>query len=170
MNKNYKNLGKTGPKRSISVNGLDKGFTLIEMIIVMAILSLMATIVMPLAKTTAKRNREMELRQNLRIVRTALDEYRKLADEGKIYKGTGESGYPKNMQILIDGIPLIDGGGMRAKLLRRIPKDPMTEDGEWGKRSYFDDPDSNIWDGRDVYDVYSKSNGIALDGSRYGDW
>jgi len=140
------------------------------MIIVMAILSLMATIVMPLAKTTAKRNREMELRQNLRIIRTALDEYRKLADEDKIYKGTGESGYPKNMQILIDGIPLINGGGMRAKLLRRIPKDPMIEDGEWGKRSYFDDPDTEVWDGRDVYDVYSKSNGIALDGSRYGNW
>jgi len=170
MNKNYKNSGKTGLRRSISVNGLDKGFTLIEMIIVMAILSLMATIVMPLAKTTAKRNREMELRQNLRIIRTALDEYRKLADEGKIYKGTGESGYPKNMQILIDGIPLINGGGMRAKLLRRIPKDPMIEDGEWGKRSYFDDPDTEVWDGRDVYDVYSKSNGIALDGSRYGNW
>ncbi|MEA3361518.1 MAG: type II secretion system protein [Thermodesulfobacteriota bacterium] len=170
MDKNYKNSRKTGPKRFISVNGLDKGFTLIEMIIVMAILSLMATIVMPLAKTTSKRNREMELRQNLRIIRTALDEYKKLADEGKIYKGTGESGYPKNMQILIDGVPLINGGGMKAKLLRRIPEDPMTEDGEWGKRSYFDDPDTEVWDGRDIYDVYSKSNGIALDGSRYGDW
>jgi len=170
MYKNYKNSGQTGLKGSIVVNGLDKGFTLIEMIIVMAILSLMATIVMPLAKTTAKRNKEMELRQNLRTIRTALDEYKKLSDEGKIYKGTGESGYPKNMQILIDGVPLIDGAGMRAKFLRRIPKDPMNEDGEWGKRSYFDDPDSNIWDERDIYDVYSKSNGIALDGSRYEDW
>ena len=170
MNKNYKELVKTGLKCSISINRLDRGFTLIEMIIVMAILSLMASIVMPLAKTTAKRNREMELRQNLRTIRTALDEYKKLVDEGKIYKGTGESGYPKNMQILIDGVPLINGAGMRAKFLRRIPKDPMTEDGEWGKRSYFDDPDSNIWDGRDVYDAYSKSNGIALDGSRYRDW
>lgn len=167
MNNCYQNHIKSTPKQPVL---LDKGFTLIEMIIVMAILSLMATIVMPLAKTTAKRSKEIELRRNLRIIRTALDEYKKLADEGKIQKGVGESGYPKNMQILIDGVSLIDAAGMKAKLLRRIPKDPMTEDGTWGKRSYFDDPDSTVWDGRDIYDIYSKSDGIALDGSRYADW
>jgi general secretion pathway protein G len=167
MNTYYQHVIKTAPKDPILI---DKGFTLIEMIIVMAILSLIATIVMPLAKTTAKRNKEIELRQNLRIIRTALDEYKKLVDEGKIQKGIGESGYPKNMQILVDGVPLIDAAGMKAKFLRRIPKDPMTEDGEWGKRSYFDEPDSMVWDGRDIYDIYSKNDGIALDGSRYGDW
>jgi general secretion pathway protein G len=157
-------------KKFSLIKGFDIGFTLIEMIIVMTLISLLATIVLPLAKTTAKRNREIELRQNLRKIRGALDIYKEYSDTGKIYKGSGESGYPKSLRTLVDGVPLINSSGMKLRLLRRIPRDPLTEDGEWGKRSYFDDTNSKIWDGRDVYDVYSKSSGIALDGSRYCDW
>lgn len=153
------------------VNGNSKGFTLIELIIVMAILSLMASMVVPLARTTAKRNKEIELRRNLRLIRKALDEHKRLADKGEISKADGESGYPKDLQVLVDGVPLVGSAkGMKVKFLRRIPKDPMTEDGQWDKRSYFDDPDSAVWGREDVYDVYSKSEGVALDGSRYRDW
>ena len=136
----------------------------------MAIISILATIILPLSRISIKRAKELELRENLRIIRNAIDEYKKYVDEGKIAKDAGDSGYPKSLEVLVEGVDLKEAVLKKKKFLRRIPRDPMTEDGEWGLRSYFDEPDSEIWGGEDVYDVYSKSKGVALDGTKYNTW
>ena len=146
------------------------GVTLIELMVTLVIMSILATVILPLSQVTYKRSKEIELRQNLRIIREALDEYKRMVDEGKIPKQALESGYPETLEILVTGKELKGPVPFKKKFLRRIPKDPMTEDGEWGLRSYFDDPDSDIWGGEDVYDVYSKSDEEALDGTLYKDW
>ena len=146
------------------------GVTLIELIAVMAIISILATGILPLSVITYKRTKEIELRQNLRIIRKAIDEYKRLVDEEKIEKDALASGYPKDLDVLVEGVNLKGPVPKKVKFLRRIPKDPMTEDGEWGLRSYADDPDSDIWGGQDVYDVYSTSDKEALDGTYYRDW
>ena len=148
----------------------NKGITLIELIVSMAIISILATIILPLSRISIKRAKELELRENLRIIRNAIDEYKKYVDEGKIAKDAGDSGYPKSLEVLVEGVDLKEAVLKKKKFLRRIPRDPMTEDGEWGLRSYFDEPDSEIWGGEDVYDVYSKSKDVALDGTRYNTW
>ena len=146
------------------------GVTLIELIAAMAIISILATGILPLSVITYKRTKEIELRQNLRIIRKALDEYKRLVDEKKIEKDALASGYPKDLSVLVEGVELKGPVPKKIKFLRRIPKDPMTEDGEWGLRSYTDEPDSEIWGGQDVYDVYSTSDKEALDGTYYKDW
>lgn len=146
------------------------GLTLIELMVTLVILSILATAILPLSQVTYKRSKEIELRQNLRIIRQALDEYKRNVDEGKIPKEALASGYPENLEILVTGVDIKGPVPFKKKFLRRIPKDPMTEDGEWGLRSYFDDPDSHIWGGQDVYDVYSNSDEEALDGTLYRDW
>ena len=147
-----------------------KGVTLIELMVTMVIMGILAAAVLPLSRITYKRSKEMELRQNLRIIREALDEYKRLVDENKIPKQALASGYPENLELLVNGVQLQGPVPLKQKFLRRIPKDPMSEDGEWGLRSYSDEPDSDIWGGQDVYDVYSKSDETALDGSLYRDW
>jgi general secretion pathway protein G len=146
------------------------GVTLIELIAAMAIISILATGILPLSVITYKRTKEIELRQNLRIIRKAIDEYKRLVDEEKIQKDALDSGYPKDLNVLVEGVNLKGPVPKKAKFLRRIPKDPLTEDGEWGLRSYTDEPDSEIWGGQDVYDVYSTSDREALDGTYYKDW
>ena len=146
------------------------GVTFIELMVTMVILSILAMGILPLSQMTYKRAKEIELKRNLRIIRRALDEYKKLADEGKIETEPFSSGYPKNLEVLVTGVDLKGPVPFKKKFLRRIPRDPMTEDGEWGLRSYFDDPDSETWGGQDVYDIYSKSDKQALDGSYYKDW
>ena len=146
------------------------GVTLIELIAAMAIISILATGILPLSVITYKRTKEIELRQNLRIIRKALDEYKRLVDEEKIQKDALASGYPKDLNVLVEGVYLKGPVPKKVKFLRRIPKDPMTEDGEWGLRSYTDEPDSEIWGGQDVYDVFSTSDKEALDGTYYRDW
>ena len=146
------------------------GFTLIEMMATMAIISILATGIIPLSQVVYKRTKELELRNNLRVIRTALDEYKKLVDQEIIPKGAADSGYPKTLEILVTGVDLQTQTGERKKILRRIPRDPITEDGEWGLRSYADNPDSTIWGGQDVYDVYCLSDRQALDGTNYADW
>ena len=141
------------------------GVTLIELIAAMAIISILATGILPLSVITYKRTKEIELRQNLRIIRKAIDEYKRLVDEDAM-----DSGYPKDLDFLVQGVNLKGPVPKKVKFLRRIPKDPMTEDGEWGLRSYADDPDSDIWGGQDVYDVFSTSDKEALDGTYYRDW
>ncbi|MEX1298305.1 MAG: type II secretion system protein [Desulfotignum sp.] len=148
----------------------DSGVTLIEMIAVVAIISILAAGIMPLSQVVSKRTKELELRKNLRVIRTALDEHKKLVDEGIIPANADSTGYPENLEALVTGVNLKNAAGSRKKFLRRIPKDPMTEDGKWGLRSYADDPDSTIWGGQDVYDVYSLSTKKAIDGSFYKDW
>lgn len=146
------------------------GVTLIELMVTMAIMAILATAIVPLSRVTYKRSKEIELRQNLRIIREAIDEYKRLVDEEKIPKETMSSGYPESLEILVEGVELQGPVPVKQKFLRRIPRDPMTDDGEWGLRSYSDEPDSNMWGGQDVYDVYSKSDETALDGTLYRDW
>jgi general secretion pathway protein G len=149
----------------------NSGLTLIELLVTMVILCILAVGVLPLSEMAFKRTKELELRENLRTIRNALDEHKRLADEGKIPVDAFSSGYPKTLDVLVQGVE--EGGGpkpFKKKFLRKIPRDPMTQDGEWGLRSYADDPDSDVWGGQDVYDVYSKSDKEALDGSKYRDW
>ncbi len=146
------------------------GFTLIEMLATIAIISILAAGIVPLSQVVYKRTKEMELRNSLRVIRTALDEHKKLVDEKIIPLSAGDSGYPETLEILVEGVSLQTATGEKKKFLRRIPKDPMVEDGEWGLRSYADEPDSKIWDGQDVFDIYSLSEKQALDGTYYKDW
>lgn len=146
------------------------GLTLLELIVTMAILSILATCILPLSQVTRKRSREIELRQDLRIIRQAIDEYKRDVDEGKIPKQLMDSGYPPSLEILVKGVEVPGPVPVKKRFLRRIPRDPVTEDGEWGLRSYSDDFDSQIWGGQDVYDVYSKSDEVALDGTPYNQW
>jgi general secretion pathway protein G len=133
----------------------------------MAILVGMA---LPLARNSIKRERELELRQALHDMRTALDGYKKAADEGKIEVPTDTEGYPQTLDALVDGVQMIGQAGKNIKFLRKIPTDPMTNSTDWGMRSYQDEANSQSWGGQNVFDVYSKSEGIAFDGTRYKDW
>ncbi|WP_222424084.1 type II secretion system protein [Desulfamplus magnetovallimortis] len=155
---------------AISSSGASfKGVTLIELVVTMAIISILASGILPLSQMAHKRSREIELRHALRTIRTALDEYKSLADEKKISVSADSSGYPETLEILVEGVP-IAGSTYKKKFLRRIPGDPMTKDGTWGLRSYADEQDSSTWGGQDVYDVYSKSDKTALDGTLYREW
>lgn len=147
-----------------------KGFTLIEMMATMAIITILAMGIIPMSQVAHKRSKEMELRNHLRIIRTALDEYKQMVDDEVIPKSAADSGYPKDLEVLVQGVRLNDQVGTIKKFLRRIPKDPMTEDGQWGLRSYTDRPESTIWGGQDVYDIYSLSEKQAIDGSYYAEW
>jgi len=146
------------------------GFTLIEMMATVAIISILATGIIPLSQVVYKRTKELELRNNLRVIRTALDEYKKLVDQKIIPISVSDSGYPETLEILVIGVDLQTQTGERRKFLRRIPRDPITEDGKWGLRSYADNHDSTIWGGQDVYDIFCLSDGQALDGTYYADW
>lgn len=146
------------------------GFSLIEMMATIAILSILATGIMPLSQVVYKRSREIELRRNLRLIRTAIDEYKKLVDENVIPVDADSTGYPPSLEILVKGVDIHDVKNVKKKFLRRVPRDPMTEDGQWGLRSYADDYESTIWGGQDVYDVYSQSDKTALDGTSYREW
>lgn len=148
----------------------NNGFTLIEMLATIAIVSILAAGIVPLSQVVYKRTKEMELRNSLRVIRTALDEYKKLADDGTIPVKAGGSGYPETLEVLVNGVDLKTATGEIRKFLRRVPKDPMVEDGEWGLRSYADEPGSSVWGGQDVYDIYSLSDKQALDGTYYRDW
>lgn len=151
------------------------GLTLIELIITLAILAVLASAVLPMAEVTVKRSKEIELRQSLRMIRTAIDDYKadfdKAVAEKKYISSLDETGYPKELEELVQGK---DWGGLtsyKRKYLRRIPKDPFDENDEgWGLRAYKDDPDSFSYGGDDIYDVYSQSEGIALDGTPYKEW
>ena len=154
------------------MNG-ERGFTFIEMIVVTTILLVLASTVMPLAQVTMQRQREAELHRALREMRTALDKFKDAVDQGLIPSTELEpanEGYPPDLETLVDGVSVAnDASGRKLKFLRRIPVDPMTRD-EWGLRSYQDDPDSKSWGGQNVFDVYKKSEGTALDGTKYQDW
>lgn len=176
------------------------GFTLVEITITLALMALLAALIMPVTKTLVKREREIELRQNLRLIREAIDAYKKLADEKRIEVEEDSEGYPPDLETLVKGVevkaatggaagttgappsgPSAAGVGAKksaaessepkiVKFLRRIPRDPMTDSLDWGLRSYQDDSDSAVWGGENVYDVYTTSNATALDGTKYKDW
>ena len=147
----------------------ERGFTLAEMVMVVALVSMLAGMVLPVAKFTVKRQKEAELRLALRQMRNAIDEYKRLSDQGMIPIKVGGEGYPEELEILVEGVELV-GQETKRKFLRRIPRDPMTGETEWGLRSYQDEPDSDSWGRQNVYDVYSLSDGTAIDGTKYKDW
>ena len=151
-----------------------KGFTFIELLVVTTILLILASAVMPLARVTVQRQKEMELRRYLREMRTAIDKFKDAADAGVIGAfdiKAGSEGYPPDLETLVEGVSVVnDQTGRKLKFLRRVPIDPMTSSAEWGMRSYQDRPDASSWGGQNVFDVYTKSTGTALDGTKYRDW
>lgn len=147
-----------------------KGLTLIEILITIVIIGILASILMPLSMMTVKRTKEVELRRNLRIIRDALDEYKKYATEKKISVEVDSTGYPKKLEMLVEGVELVGQQGKKKKFLRRILIDPITNSTEWGIRCYEDEPDAISWCGKDVFDIFSKSEDIALDGTKYKEW
>jgi general secretion pathway protein G len=152
----------------------ERGFTFVELLVVSTIMLILASAVMPLARVSVQRMREAELRRDLREMRTAIDKFKDAADAGVIAPTelrAGSENYPPDLQTLVDGVALNnDQSGRKLKFLRRIPIDPMTHSTEWGLRSYADKPDSTSWSGGNVFDVYTKSDGKALDGTKYKDW
>jgi general secretion pathway protein G len=152
----------------------EHGYSFVELLIVTAILFILASTVMPLATVTSQRQRESELRSSLRQMRTAIDKFKDAVDNGRIAQtelSPGSEGYPPDLQTLVDGVPIQnDQSGAKLKFLRRIPVDPMTKSTDWGLRAYGDKPDATTWGRGSVFDVYSKSGGTALDGSKYKDW
>jgi len=147
------------------------GMTLLELIIACAILLILSSMALPIAKFTVIREREKELRYDLHEMRNAIDKYKDLADTQKIRVELGSEGYPPDLDTLVKGVSVGGSGaaGKNMRFLRRVPKDPMTGRAEWGMRSVQDDPDSTSWGGKNVFDVYSKSSGTALDGTKYSD-
>lgn len=148
----------------------EHGYTLAELVMVCSVLLVLAAVAMPVTKFTAKRLKETELRQHLRTMRHAIDEYKRYSDAGLIPIELGTDGYPKDLEILVEGVDIVGQVDMHVRFLRRIPVDPMTGEAEWGLRSYQDEWDSESWGGENVYDVYSLSEGVGLDGIEYRLW
>lgn len=144
-----------------------RGLSLIELIVATAVLALLCTMALPLARMSVKREKEKELREALLQIRDAIDRYKDAADRGTFLIKFGSGGYPPDLDTLVNGV---DVGGKKLKFLRRIPADPMTGNIDWGLRSVEDDPNSDAWGGDNVFDVYTKSQGTALDGTKYKDW
>jgi general secretion pathway protein G len=155
-------------------NRRDAGYTFVEIAVVAAIVAILASAILPLAKVTVQRQRELELRRDLREMRTAIDKFKDAYDGQKIAPNdlpSNTDGYPPTLQLLIDGVRVNnDNTGARLKFLRRIPVDPMTKTTDWGMRSTRDDPTSTSWGGQNVFDVHTKSEGRGLDGTKYSDW
>ncbi|MEW6369122.1 MAG: type II secretion system protein [Acidobacteriota bacterium] len=146
------------------------GVSLIELVVTLAILGVLATSIMPVAKVAIQREKEIELRRDLRELRTAIDEYKKMTDAGRIAPKFDAHGYPPDLKALVEGVEEVGKISGKIKFLRRIPVDPMTNTTDWGLRSYQDDADSTSWGGQNVFDVYTKSTAKALDGTRYNSW
>jgi general secretion pathway protein G len=150
------------------------GFTFIELIVAAALMMILASAAMPLARVSMKRAREAELRRALREVRLAIDTFHDWAEAGRLSQfeiTAGGENYPNSLDQLVQGVTLAnDVTGRKKKFLRRIPIDPLTGKAEWGMRSVQDPPDSKAWGGQNVYDIYTKYDGVALDGTKYKDW
>ena len=144
-----------------------RGLTLIELIVATTILLILSGMAVPLARVTIKRQKEKELRAALWQLRDGIDRYNDAAIQNKFQTKVGSEGYPPDLDTLVNGV---DVAGKKLKFVRRIPIDPMTGATDWGLRSMQDDPASDSWDGNNVFDVYTKSTGAALDGTKYKDW
>ena len=145
----------------------ERGLTLVELIVTVAILSVLASAALPVARFEYKRQKERELRQDLWMMRDAIDKYKDAADRGAFQIKLDSQGYPPDLDTLVKGVEV---QGKKLKFLRKIPVDPMTGKADWGERSMQDDPDSDSWGGQNVFDVYSKADGTALDGTKYKTW
>ena len=148
----------------------ESGMTLLELIITCAILMILSSAALPIAKYTIIRQKEAELRRDLREMKDAIDRYKDAADRNQIRVEIGSEGYPPDLETLVKGVQLGASSDRKIRFLRKIPVDPMTGRADWGLRAVQDDPDSTSWGGKNVFDVYSKSTGMALDGTRYSDW
>lgn len=150
------------------------GYTFVEIAIVTAIIAILASAILPLARVTMQRNREIELRRDLRDIRTAIDKFKDAADQNLIAPNdlaASSDGYPPTLDVLVDGVGAAnDTTGKRLRFLRRIPIDPMTRSTGWGMRSSRDQANSKTWGGQNVFDVYTTNEGKALDGTTYSDW
>ena len=144
-----------------------RGVTILELIIAITILLILMGAAVPVARLSVKRQKETELRRDLWEMRAAIDRYKDAADMNKFQIKVGTEGYPPDLDTLVKGV---DVQGKKLRFLRRVPVDPMTANSDWGLRSMQDDPTSESWGGQNVFDVYSKSNGTALDGTKYKDW
>src|SRR5262247_3966849 len=147
-----------------------RGFTLIELMMSVMIISILVGLAVPLARNSIKREKEIELRAALREMRTAIDKFKDASDRGFIMVKVDTEGYPEKLQDLVDGVQMVGAVDKKLKFLRRIPVDPMTKSAEWGLRSYQDDLKSASWGGQNVFDVYTKSDGTAFDGTKYNEW
>lgn len=152
------------------------GFTLIELLVTVTIVGILATVAVPMVELTVKRNKEQQLRADLRAIRTAIDDYKRAVDDGRIATVAGASGYPRSLSVLVDGVDnLKDPNKGKLYFLRRLPRDPMAADGvpdaadTWGQRSSASPPD-DPQPGQDVFDVRSLARGTGLDGVPYRDW
>jgi general secretion pathway protein G len=152
----------------------ERGYTFVELLVVTTIVLVLASTVMPLAQVASQRHREGELRRALREMRTAIDRFRDAVDQGVIPTtelDPRNEGYPATLDTLVEGVAVAnDASGRKIRFLRRVPVDPMTSGTDWGLRSYQDRPDATSWGGQNVYDVYTRSTGTALDGTKYQDW
>ena len=157
-------VSKPLPKSTIRQT---RGFTLIELIVATTILLILTGMAIPTARVTIKREKERELRHAIWEMRDGIDRYKDAADRGAFQIKVGSEGYPPDLETLVNGI---DVGGKKQRFLRRIPTDPMTGNTDWGLRSVQDDLNSDSWDGNNVFDVYTKSQSTALDGTKYKDW
>ena len=144
-----------------------RGFTVIELIVAMTILMILTAAAVPVVRVTIQRNKERDLRHALWEMRDAIDRYKDAADRGAFQIKVDSQGYPPDLDTLVKGV---DSNGKKIRFLRRIPEDPMTGKTEWGLRSMQDDVDSDSWGGQNVFDVYTKSEGTALDGTKYKTW
>jgi general secretion pathway protein G len=160
---------------------MHKGITLIELLVVIAIVGILASAAMPFSRMAIKRTKEIELRGNLRALRTAIDEFKKDCDTKKLsavegYCKPDQYNYPESLEQLTEPLKLAGAVDTSKKYLRRIPRDPMThlespdKTNNWGLRSYGDEPDSHDWGGGNVFDIFSKSENISLDGTKYNTW
>jgi general secretion pathway protein G len=148
-------------------HGGESGVTLVELIVTVAILAILATAAIPVTRFERKRQKEQELRSDLWTMRRAIDAYKDAADKGAFQTKVDSFNYPPDLQTLVDGVDVQD---KKVKFLRKIPIDPMTGNADWGERSMQDDPDSTSFGGQNLFDVYSKSDGTALDGTKYSTW
>ncbi len=141
--------------------------TLVELIIATAILLVLTSMALPMARVVVQRQKEQRLRHALHMIRSAIDRYKDAADQGAFRVQVDSDGYPPDLETLVKGV---DANGKRYRFLRHIPKDPMTNSYDWGLRSDQDAPDSDSWGGQNVFDVYTRSQATALDGTHYKDW
>ena len=147
------------------------GFTLLELVVTATVLLILASATVPLAKNGLRRQQELELRRTLREMRTAVDDYKKQAEQQKIKAPPAEANfYPASLEVLVEGVPATGSLSKKVRFLRRIPVDPLTGKAEWGLRNTSDDPTSTSWGGGHVYDIYSLSQGTGMNGIPYREW
>jgi len=146
------------------------GYTMVELVLVTTLLVTLAAVALPASKYTVRRGKEIELRQALRSMRNAIDEFKRYSDAGLIPVDLGTDGYPSELEVLVEGVNVVGQIDKQVRFLRRIPRDPMTGEYEWGMRSFQDDFDSTSWGGENVFDVYSLSEGMGLNKVPYKEW